>query len=89
MIFEKYCDLVTIFYKAILELNYNQDYYKDKLERILTEKKKNMKKKSFYIAYETLKRKRNNYASILIGSLEVFKSNQAIQWEAKVKGSDI
>lgn len=29
--FEKYCDLVTIFYKAVLELSYKQDYYKEKL----------------------------------------------------------
>jgi hypothetical protein len=36
-----------------------------------------------------LKASNNNYANYLINSHEAFKSNQALKWEAKVKGKDI
>jgi hypothetical protein len=36
-----------------------------------------------------LKASNNNYANYLISSHEAFKNNQALKWEAKVKGKDI
>ncbi|HAO08296.1 MAG TPA: hypothetical protein DCQ50_15235 [Chryseobacterium sp.] len=62
---------------------------KETLERRLLADSKTFGKKIFNQVHENLKAKGNTYATILINNHDAFKSNQAVQWKAKVKGNDV
>ncbi len=62
---------------------------KEALERRLLADSKSYGKKILNQVHENLKSKANTYATILINSHDAFKGNQAVQWKAKVKGSDV
>lgn len=72
-----------------MELNQTQKERGEDLNKKLKSDNGVLGKRIFNQIYEILKSKNNNYANILVNTHEIFKNNQAMQWEAKVKGQGI